>query len=178
MATSWRRRTSRYLYESPWFNVRQDEVTLPSGSEITYTSIEHGGYVVVVPLLDDGRVVMERVYRYPLERDLFECPSGGLDGEPATVAAARELEEETGYRARSIECIGSFYGSSGISNERYHICLATGLTHDGNVQREETEQIEVELHPLEALLASAARGEIEDGPSALALLLIAQHNRT
>jgi 8-oxo-dGTP pyrophosphatase MutT (NUDIX family) len=170
----WRRGASRYLFESPWFRLRQDEVTLPGGEDITYTLVDHGGYVVVVPLLDDGRVVMERIYRYTVGRTLLECPSGGLDGEDAETAARRELEEETGYRAGAVETLGSFYGSTGISNERYDVCLATKLTQDGRIQREATEQIEVCLRPLEELRQHAARGRIEDGPSAFALLLAAE----
>ena len=170
----WRRRTSRYLFESPWFQLRQDDVTLPGGEEITYTLVEHGGYVVVVPVLDDGCVVMERIYRYTIGRTLLECPSGGLDGEDALTAGRRELEQETGYRAGSLERLGCFYGSSGISDERYEVCLATQLSADGRIQREPTEQIEVCLLPLEDLRRRAARGEIEDGPSAFAILLAAE----
>ncbi len=169
----WTRRSTRYLYQSRWFDVRQDEVTLPGGEEVTYTSIEHGGYVVVVPVLEDRRVVMERVYRYTLSGWLLECPSGGLDGEDALTAARRELEEETGYRAHHVEHLGRFAGSSGISNERFDICLATGLSADGTVEREPTEQIEVTLQPLGVLRERALRGEIEDAPSALAVLLAA-----
>jgi ADP-ribose pyrophosphatase len=170
----WRRRGSRRLFESPWFDLRQDEVTLPGGEEITYTLIDHGGYVVVVPLTEGGDVVMERIYRYTVQRTLLECPSGGLDGEDALVAARRELEEETGYRAGEVELLGSFYGSTGISNERYHVCLATRLRDDGEICREATEQMEIELHPLATLRRRALRGEIEDAPSAYAILLAAE----
>ncbi len=170
----WRRRDSRTLFESPWFRLRQDDVTLPNGEDITYTLVDHGGYVVVVPVLDDGRVVMEKIYRYTVGRTLLECPSGGLDGEDAETAARRELEEETGYIADEIARLGSFYGSTGISNERYHVCLATQLRADGEIRREATEQIEVCLLPLDSLRRRAARGEIEDGPSALAILLAAE----
>lgn len=170
----WRTRSSRVLFESPWFRLRQDEVTLPGGEEITYTLVEHGGYVVVVPVLDDGRVVMERVYRHTLGRTLLECPSGGLDGEDARTAGLRELEEETGWRAGRIEPVGAFYGSPGMSNERFEVCVARDLTDDGVVRREPTEEIEVELLPLATLRERALRGEIEDGPSALAILLAAE----
>ena len=170
----WRRRGSRYLFESHWFRLRQDDVTLPDGQDITYTLVDHAGYVVVVPVLDDGRVVMERIYRYTVDRTLLECPSGGLDGEDAETAARRELEEETGYRAGGIERLGRFFGSTGISNESYEVCLATALSDDGGIRREATEQIEVELLPLTDLRARALRGEMEDGPSALALLLAAE----
>ena len=170
----WRIRATRWLFESPWFRLRQDDVTLPGGDEIVYTRIVHGGYVVVVPLLDDGRVVMERVYRFTVGRTLLECPSGGLDGEDALSAGRRELEEETGYRARDVRTIGSFYGSVGISDERFDVVVATGLRHDGVVQRENTEEIEVELLPFAEVLRLARAGEIEDGPSALAILLAAE----
>lgn len=169
----WRRRRSRSLFESPWFRLRQDDVTLPSGEEIVYTLVDHGGYVLVVPLLDDGRVVMERIHRYTIGRTLLECPSGGLDGEDPLRAGRRELEEETGYRAGRIRPLGRFYASTGISNEVFHVCLATRLSRDGRVQRENTEQIELELHPLAELQRRALAGEIEHAASAFAILLAA-----
>ena len=77
----WLRTASRYLFQSPWYNLKQDEVTLPGGEEITYTYVDHPGFAMIVPLLADGRVVMERVYRYTVQQTLLECPSGGLDGD-------------------------------------------------------------------------------------------------
>jgi len=173
MSSRWHRRSSRYLFESPWFRLRQDELTLPGGEEITYTSIEHGGYVVVVPLLDDGRVVMERVYRHTLERSLLECPSGGRDGDAPADAARRELEEETGYRAGKLEPLGRFHGSTGISNEHFDVYLATELRDDGTISREATEEIELVLVPFAELLRDARAGRVEHAPTALAILLAA-----
>ena len=147
---------------------------LPGGEEIQYNVVVHPGWALVVPLLDDGRVVMERVYRWPLRATLLECPAGGCDGDPPEVAARRELEEETGYTARSLEHLGNFAASDGYSDERYDVYLATGLARDGEVCHEVTEQIEIELFPLQDLRAMALRGEIEDGPSALAILLAAE----
>ncbi|HVN87622.1 MAG TPA: NUDIX hydrolase [Candidatus Binatia bacterium] len=169
----WKRRASRHLFRSKWFALRQDELTLPNGEDITYTLIEHSGYAMVVPVLADGRVVMERIFRHTLQQTLLECPSGGLDGEAPEIAARRELEEETGYRAGTLAPLGSYYGSSGISTEQFHIFLATDLRSDGVVQREATEQIEIVLIPLAELQQTARRGEMEDGPSALAILLAA-----
>jgi len=171
----WRLRGSRRLFESRWFNLRQDDLTLPCGTEITYTLVEHPGYAMVVPLLADGRVVMERIYRYPVQETVLECPSGGLDGEAPPVAARRELEEETGYVAGRLESLGVFFGSNGISDERVHLFLATHLEKRGRIRREPTEQMEIALVPLERLVEQAERGEIRDAPSALALLLARSH---
>jgi ADP-ribose pyrophosphatase len=171
----WKCRDSRYLFESRWFNLRQDEVTLPNGDEITYTLVEHHGYAMVVPLLPDRRVVMEHVYRYTVQETVLECPSGGLDGEPPETAARRELREETGFSAGTLHPLGSFYGSDGVSNEHFHLFLATDLTNTGQLQREPTEQIELAFLPLDELVEMALQAKIVDAPSALALLLAAHH---
>src|SRR5688500_4399882 len=93
----WKRLSSRYLFESRWYRLRQDEVVLPDGQPTRYTLVEHPGYAMAVPVLDDGRVLLERIYRYPLRQTMLECPSGGLDGDAPQQAAGRELEEETGW---------------------------------------------------------------------------------
>ncbi|MCG8590470.1 MAG: NUDIX hydrolase [Proteobacteria bacterium] len=173
----WRTRASRLVFESRWFRLQQDDVTLPSGEDITYTWLDHPGFAVVVPLLDDGRVVMERVYRHPLRRSQLECPSGGLDGDPPEVGARRELEEETGYRAGRLDRLGRFAGSSGRSNEEFDAFLARDLRADGRMSREPTETMELELVPLPELLTKIRQGRFEDAPSALALLLAADFLR-
>ncbi len=173
----WVRRASRYLFRSGWYNLRQDELTLPTGEEITYTLVEHPGYAMVVPLLDDGRVLMERVYRHTLQAVALECPSGGLDGDPPDVAARRELEEETGRRAGRLDHLGMFHGSSGISDEHYHLFLARDLTHDGRMAREPTEQMELVEVPLDELRRAVLAGEVTDGPSALGILLASERLR-
>ena len=169
--SSWIIRASRILFESRWLRLRQDDVRLPSGEDITYTWVDHGGYVVVVPILADGRAVMERVYRHTVKRTLLECPSGGLDGEEPISAGRRELEEETGYTAREWQYFGSFFGAVGTSNERFHVVVARDLSLDGQVRREVTEEIEVVLLPLAELRTAVLRGELEDAPSALAILV-------
>lgn len=171
----WTRRASRYLFESEWFNLRQDELTLPGGQDITYTLVEHPGYAVVVPLLPDGRVVMERVYRHTLQETTLECPCGGLDGDSPEDAARRELLEETGYAAGRVELLGSYYGSSGISDEEFWVYLATELRDTGATEREPSEQIELERIALDDLAGMAVGGGVLDGPSALGLLLAARH---
>ncbi len=167
----WKRLSSRYLFESGWYNVRQDRVALPDGEEITYTQVEHPGYAMTVPVTDDGRVLLERVYRYTVQETLIELPCGGVDGDAPAVAAKRELEEETGWTADTLLPLGSFYGSKGISDERFHAFLARDLRDLGRHEREATEQIETFFVPFEAALRMVHAGEIQDAPSALALLL-------
>jgi ADP-ribose pyrophosphatase len=171
----WVRRSSQYLFESKWFRLRQDRLTLPDGADIEYTLVEHGGYAVVVPILPDGRVVMERIYRHTLQETVLECPSGGLDGDEPEQAARRELLEETGYAAGRLELLGHYYGSSGISDEAFWVFLATELRDTGSVSREPTEQMELELMPLDRLVAMALAGEVTCGPSALSLVLVSRH---
>jgi ADP-ribose pyrophosphatase len=171
----WIRRSSEYLFESKWFRLRQDRLTLPSGEDVEYTLVEHAGYVVIVPMLSDGRVVMERIYRHTLQETVLECPSGGLDADAPEEAARRELLEETGYVAGKLEPLGRYYGSSGISDEAFWVFLATELHDTGSVDREPTEQMELELVPLDKLAGMAETGAVTCGPSALSLMLAARH---
>jgi 8-oxo-dGTP pyrophosphatase MutT (NUDIX family) len=173
-AKRWTRTDSKYLFQSRWYAVRQDELLSPEGKAITYTVVEHPGFIVIVPLLPDGRVVMERIYRYPLQRAQLECSSGGLDDEAPEIAARRELEEETGYRADRLIDLGKYAASSGISNEEFCVFLATDVRPEGVLRREITEDIEIELIPLSDLRSMVLRGEIADAPSALAVLLASE----
>lgn len=146
-----------------------------SGAELQFNVLEHGGWVMVVPLLADGRVVMEHVWRWTIEQWSLECPSGGLDGEPPEVAARRELEEETGYRADALVHLGQFASANGYAHELFDVYLALDPRPDGNLAREDAEEIEVELIPLAELRAKALRGEILDAPTSLAILLASEH---
>jgi 8-oxo-dGTP pyrophosphatase MutT (NUDIX family) len=174
----WRRHSSRYLFESKWFRLRQDGVALPNGDRITYTMIEHPGFALVVPMIDERHVLLERLYRYTLQAYSLECPAGGLDGDAPAAAAIRELREETGYVAGSVTPLATFNGSTGISDEVFHIFLATELQPTGEVQREATEQMELVQMPLGDAVRLAESGGIRDSSSALALILAERHLRS
>lgn len=167
----WVRTGQRRVFESRWYNVRQDDILLPNGQTIQYHVVEHPGSVMIVPLLADRRVVMERIHRWPLDRWMLECPSGGMDGDSAEAAATRELEEETGYRAAGLEPLGCFAASDGYSDELLHVFLAREVERVGDPKPEATEAIRIELRDFGELHALAARGKIEDAPTALAILL-------
>jgi len=167
----WTTTEQSYLFRSKYYNLRQDQIVLPSGEEITYTLVDHPGYALVVPVTSRNSVILERVYRHTVQETVIECPSGGLDGDSPRVAANRELEEETGWRSGKLEPLGTYYGSNGISNEVFTIFLATELEFTGCVNREPTEQIEVFQLPFTEAMHLVHNGTIKDGPSALGLLL-------
>lgn len=167
----WVRTGQRHVFQSQWYNVRQDDIRLPSGENFQYHVVEHPGSVMVVPLLADGRVVMERIYRWPLRKWMLECPSGAVAGDSPAEAGKRELQEETGYLARDMEPLGQFAASDGYSDEILYLFLARDVQPSDTASPEATEVIRTELHAFDALHAMASAGEIEDGPTALAILL-------
>ena len=166
----WETLDSRLLWQSPWYNLRQDRVRTPAGHEFTYTIVEHPGAVWVVPVTGDGHVVLVRHYRYPVDDWCYEVPAGGLSsGLSPEDVARRELQEEVGGCAADLHYVGEFYTSNGISNEVAYVYLATGVEL-GEAHREPTELMEMRLVPVGEALRMAREGEISDGPSALALL--------
>ena len=171
----WHTVSRRYLWQSQWYNLRQDLVQTQDGHEFTYTIIDHPGAVWVVPVTTDGQLVLIRNYRYTVDDWCYEVPAGGLLPEltPEKVAR-RELMEEVGGTAAELHHVGQFYTSNGISNEVAYVYLATGVVL-GTSQQEPTELMEVHLTPITEALRMAREGEISDGPSALALLWCQQH---
>lgn len=167
----YQRISSRYIWKSRWYNVRQDEIRAPDGSEHTYTVVEHPGAVWVVPVTAGGEIVLEWQYRYTVGEWCWEVPAGGLlPGATPEAMARQELREEIGGTAARIERVGQFYTMNGIGTEVAHVFLATGVEL-GEPHREPTEIMEIKRVPIAEALRMARAGEISDGPSALALLL-------
>lgn len=133
-------------------------------------AVVHPGAAVILPLFDDGSVAMIRNVRFAVDETLWELPAGTLepDEDPA-VCAARELTEETGYRAERIDKLTEFYSSPGICTERMHAYLARGLTHVGQ-DLDATEQIEVEVIAWDRTMQMVQAGEVRDGKTIAALL--------
>ncbi len=167
--------SSRVAWACPWYQVRQDVIRLPDGSEGVYNVVEHPGAVWVVPVTAEGEVVLLYAYRYTVDDWCWEVPAGSLKaGQLPEEAARAELAEEIGGEAAEWRYIGPFYGSNGISNELGHIYLARGVTL-GQPQHEAAEVIEIHRVPVAEALRMAQANEISDGPSALALLLCAPY---
>ena len=157
-----RRVSGQQVYRGALLDVRCDAVSLPDGSAATREYIVHPGAVMVVPILDDGRLVLERQYRYPLGRVLLEFPAGKLDaGESTQRCARRELAEETGYRATEWARAGLIHNACAYSTEAIEIWLARGLTL-GVRAPDPGELIDLCLMDEAELDALASRGELTD----------------
>jgi ADP-ribose pyrophosphatase len=159
----------RTLLEGGFLQVHRDDVRLPDGQHATREYIQHGGAVAVVALLDDGRLVLVRQYRYPLGQVLLELPAGKRDpGETTWFCAQRELLEETGYSATQWAYAGALHNAAAYSTEAIWVWFARGLVA-GEKRPDDGEFVEtVRLTP-EALAAMDAVGELTDAKTLIGL---------
>ena len=164
------------IFDGKVVNLHRDRVRLPNGHEGVREVIRHVGAVCVIPVTDDGYAVMERQYRYPVDEVILEIPAGKLDSkeENHESAALRELEEETGYRAKELIPLGKFYPACAYSDETIWMYLAKGL-EKGDCHRDVDEFLEVELIPLRDLVKQVLAGQIPDVKTQLAILKAAAH---
>jgi ADP-ribose pyrophosphatase len=158
------------VYSGRLLKVRRDRVRLPDGSESAREYIRHPGAVAIVPLLEDGRVVLERQFRYPVGQVFVEIPAGKLEpGEDPLVTGKRELLEETGYVAREWRRLGLIHNAIGYSDEGIEIWTARGLELREQ-QLAEGEFLEVFTLPLAEAQAMARDGRITDVKTIVGLL--------
>ncbi|MBV8379801.1 MAG: NUDIX hydrolase [Paucibacter sp.] len=166
--------TSEPVYQGHFLQVRRDRVRLPDGGEAGREYIVHPGAVMVVPLLDDGRLLMERQYRYPLGRVMLEFPAGKLDpNETPLVCGQRELREETGYSAREWAYAGALHNAIAYSNEIIHVFFARGLEL-GERHLDEGEFLDLVAHTPEELDEFARSGAMTDAKSLIGLLWLSR----
>jgi ADP-ribose pyrophosphatase len=160
---------SKVVYDGNFINVRKDTVLLPDGSTSTREYITHPGAVAMLALLDNGNLVMERQFRYPLRREFIELPAGKIDqGEDILVTAQRELLEETGYVASEWIHLTTAWPCIGYADERMEYFLARGLTHVGR-KLDDGEFLEVFELSLQDALEWIRQGKINDSKTILGL---------
>ncbi|UCD29167.1 MAG: NUDIX hydrolase [Planctomycetota bacterium] len=163
------------LLKATNFTVERREYEIPGRGLVRRELVIHPGAVVIIPMLTSDSVVMIRNYRFAVGAELLELPAGTLEPpEPPIECAARELEEETGYRAGKVEPLCEFYTSPGFTNEKMHVFVATELT-PSTQNLDATEQIRVATMPLAEALAATADGRIVDGKTIAALHVYNYH---
>ena len=162
--------SSKVLYKGHIFGVRRDEVLEPTGLRTTREVITHPGSVVVMPVLPDRRIILIRQYRHAARQFLWELVAGRIDrGESVRQAAARELIEETGYRAKRFRVFLDLFPTPGFLEERMYILLAEGLT-PGKAEPEEDEEIVAQAYTRAELEKMIQRGVLRDAKSIAGLL--------
>jgi ADP-ribose pyrophosphatase len=162
--------SAEVVWRGRFLDVRSDTVALPNGVHTTREYIVHPGAVMMVPLLPDGRLVMERQYRYPMGRVMLEFPAGKIDpGEAPFACAVRELAEETGYRAAEWARAGILHNAVAYSNEGIEVWFARGLVA-GQAQLDAGEFLDVVSHTAAELDAMVADGEVTDAKTLIGLL--------
>lgn len=171
MADEFKRTGRRLVYHGSIIDYYRDTVEVPNGNVVEWDFIGHKGAAAVVPVREDGKILMVRQWRNALDRYTLEIPAGGLNGaeEPAIQAAARELEEETGYRSDELEHLISLRTTVAFCNEKIEIFVAKNLK-PSRQHLDEDEFIDVKAYDADELCKMIYRGEIEDGKTIAAVM--------
>ena len=161
---------SRRIYDGRILSLRVDDVLLENGRRATREVIEHPGAAGIVAFDEDGKLLMVRQYRYPLGEELLELPAGKIDmGETPMECAARELQEETGYKAQSLTLLGKVYPAAAYDGETVYLYYAQGLKRC-NQQLDEDEFLTVEHVDFEQAVQMVMRNEIPDSKTQIGIL--------
>lgn len=165
------------IYGGIFLKMKRDKISLPNGEEAVREYLTHPGAVAVVAILDDGRVLLERQYRYPIAKACIEIPAGKLEiGEDHLLCAKRELEEETGYTAKKWSYIRRIHPVISYSTELIDIYLAEDLV-PGKSHLDDEEFLDVFAAPLEQLIGWVEDGEITDVKTTISTYWLDRYRR-
>jgi len=169
---AWETLDSEVDYRCPGFEVRRDAVRFPDGTDGEYHSVEEPDAVVVLPFTPEGEVVVIEEWRQAVGRVNLGLPAGGLepDDDDLAAAARRELREETGYEAATLEHVGSVEPANGLLDATHHHFVARGCEPTGEQRLDDNESIRVDRRSFASLRDRALAGDLRDGRSALAVL--------
>ncbi|MGE5610777.1 MAG: NUDIX hydrolase [Bacillota bacterium] len=171
----WRPLGSESLLNTPYYEIRRDRLLRPDGREVDYYVVRnHRRAAGIIPVGEDGRILLVQQWRHPVQKLLWSIPAGAIElNEEPSQAAARELQEETGYQARQVLPLHQYHPSVGISNQTYYLFTTTGLTATCQYDPGEIHRIAWFTPPqIEQMIDETA---IQDGLSLTALLLYSRH---
>lgn len=169
--SKWKKLGEKELYKNPWWVYRQDTFMLPNGEVGEYFYVHTSGSSMIIPVLDDGRIVMVKQYRYLCDEESIEFPSGGVKaGSDYSRTANEELAQEAGLRASDLQLVGKFNPYNGVTNEICRVYVARGLkkTDAKPDPTEEFEQLHLSPSEIDTKIQS---GEVWDGMTIAAWML-------
>jgi ADP-ribose pyrophosphatase len=173
----WKRLARRTVHRNPWWRYMRDDVLLPSDRRGEYHFVHTPGSVMVLPVREDGRLILVRQYRYLNDRDSIEFPAGGVkEGQDREEAARAELCEEAGYEAEQLEALGTFNPFNGVTDELCTVYRASGLRACAG-QPDETEEFEQMVCTQREVRSLIADGRIWDGMTLAAWALLQEKER-
>jgi NTP pyrophosphohydrolases including oxidative damage repair enzymes len=169
--TQYKRIKRELQYKGRIIEVYKDTIEVPNGNITCWDTVHHKGAAAVIPVMEDGRIIMVRQYRGPLDKEMLEIPAGGLnhEGESGLSCASRELEEETGYRSEDIKHLITIYTTVGFCDEKIEIFIANNLI-ESKQNLDENEFVSLEYYSVEELKKKIFAGEIEDSKTVSAIL--------
>ena len=153
----------KVVYEGAILDFCEDDIITPKGNNVKWDFLQHKGAAAVIPVMNDGRIIMVRQWRNAIDKFALEIPAGGKDGidEPTMQCAARELEEETGYRSDNIHFLQTLVPAIAYSGEKIDVYVAFDLVKS-HQHLDPDEDIELELYTVEELMEKIINNEIND----------------
>ncbi len=167
----WTQLSSKEKYKNKWMSIREDKVLRPDGTSGIYGVLDtKHPPVYIIAINKDKKILFIRTYRYPSKTWSWEIPAGGSDGEPFLKAAKRELQEETGYKAKQWKKLATLVSMAGLSSEWMHVYLAQNLSYIGNHAQQEEGITEVKAFSIRNIKDMISQGQLKDGQSLAALM--------
>jgi ADP-ribose pyrophosphatase len=177
---SWETTSRETVYSCPGFDIINEDVILPDGVETEYDHLQDVPAVVIIPHTPDGRIVVIEEWRQSVKRVIRGFPAGSIEPDDTDIlaAAARELEEETGYVPHSLTYLDSFEPANGVMDVSFHYVLAEGCRPEGVQNLDHNESIRVDTTTMARLTTRLHKGELTDGRTAMGVLLARFHRDT